>query len=60
MKAGDLVRLIGNEHSDYQTWTIAALRSDARGIWIQFDETPRDTWHWSIHYEVINEKRITR
>jgi hypothetical protein len=57
MKVGDLVRLMGNEHPDYQTWTIAALRSDARGIWIQFDEMPRDTWHWSIHYEVINESR---
>lgn len=54
MKVGDLVKL-SDELSTQQVWTVVALKSDARGIWIQFDETPFDTWHCAQHYEVINE-----
>lgn len=56
MKIGDLVRLSG-EPSIQQVWTIVALRSDARGIWVQFEETQSDTWHAANAYSVINESR---
>jgi hypothetical protein len=56
MKVGDLVRQL-DELVIQQTWTIVALRSDARGIWVQFDETPHDTWHAANAYEVISESR---
>lgn len=56
MKIGDLVSLV-DEPSAREAWTIVALRSDSRGIWVQFNETPSDTWHYASHYKVINENR---
>ena len=52
MKVGDLVRLSA-EPSIQQVWIIVALKTDARGVWIQFDETLKDTWHFSSAYEVV-------
>lgn len=55
MKVGDLVRLSGDDPSIQQVWRIVNLKSDFRGTWIQFEETPYDTWYSSSSYEVINE-----
>ena len=57
MKVGDLVMLATEEQVDQTVWMIRSLKSDARGIWIQFEETPEDTWYAGSLYEVINESR---
>ena len=56
MKVGDLVRLT-TEPSIQQVWIISDLKSDTRGIWLQFNEAPSDTWHSAAYYEVVNESR---
>lgn len=61
MKIGDLVRLSSDDWSDItfftglnqQAWVIVALKSDSKGIWIQFEETSYDTWHSASYYEVV-------
>ena len=55
MKVGDMVRLVVAEPAGQSVWIIRSLKSDARGIWLQFLETPDDTWHAGSSYEVINE-----
>ena len=60
MKIGDLVRIsaepsIQQAWITVQVWTIVALKTDARGVWIQLDETSQDIWYASSAYEVINE-----
>lgn len=55
MKVGDMVRLATEEPAGQNVWIIRSLKSDARGIWIQFEETPDDTWYAGKLYEVINE-----
>jgi hypothetical protein len=57
MKVGDLVRLEIVEPAIQNVWIIRSLKSDARGIWIQFEETPDDTWYAGSLYKVINESR---
>jgi hypothetical protein len=55
MKVGDMVRLVVAEPAGQSVWIIRSLKSDARGIWLQFLETPDDTWHAGSSYEAINE-----
>ena len=55
MKIGDMVILATEEPAGQNVWIITALKSDARGIWIQFKETPGDTWYAGSSYKVVNE-----
>ena len=57
MKGGDRVRLAVVELASQNVWIIRSLKTDARGIWVQFEETPDDTWHAGSLYKVINESR---
>ena len=57
MKVGDMVRLSSVQPSIQQVWIIKAIKNDARGLWLQFDETPIDMWYASSPYEVISESR---
>ena len=57
MKVGDLVKPAVVEPAGQSVWIIRSLKTDARGIWIQFEETPDDTWHAGSLYKVINESR---
>lgn len=55
MEVGDTVQLSATTLFIQQVWIIKALRTDAKGVWLQFQETPPDTWHNAAHYEVINK-----
>jgi hypothetical protein len=57
MKVGNVVRLAGDQPGIQQVWVIKSIKSDARGLWLQFDETPDDMWYASTPYEVISESR---
>lgn len=57
MKVGDTVILKGDHPTIQQAWIIKVIKSDARGLWLQFDETPEDMWYASSSYEVVNEDR---
>lgn len=61
MKVGDVIR-ISNQTSPpviQQVWVVGAIKTDARGVWVQFDNKNYsvDVWHDASFYEVINESR---
>lgn len=56
MKIGDMVRLAGEQPCIQQVWIIKNIKSDARGIWLQFDETPNDMWYSAKSYEILTSE----
>lgn len=54
MKVGDMVKKPGDES---QTWRIIDIKSDARGYWVQINETQSadDVWYAANYFEVVNE-----
>jgi|TARA_R110002060_G_scaffold63499_1_gene72772 hypothetical protein len=59
MKVGDLIKVSGEQGALQQVWVIAAIKTDARGVWVQFDNKNYTVtvWHDASFYEVINENR---
>lgn len=57
MKVGDTVRISDDECSIQQFWVISAIRTDARGFWIQIDDAryEQDVWHDASFFEITHE-----
>ena len=62
MMVGNSVRLRTDDtHTDHcaiqQVWIVKAVRSDARAVWIQINDSAYagEVWHNALLYEVIEE-----
>jgi|TARA_B110000467_G_C18224779_1_gene425173 hypothetical protein len=57
MKVGDVIRVSNQDPPAViqQVWVIAAIKTDHRGVWVQFDNKNYtvDVWHDASFYEVI-------
>jgi hypothetical protein len=58
MRVGDTVVLLAaKEHLSQNILIVRSIKTDARGVWIQFEETPDDTWHAGNMYRAANAGR---
>tara|TARA_R110001592_G_scaffold170253_1_gene407231 strand:+ start:4937 stop:5119 length:183 start_codon:yes stop_codon:yes gene_type:complete len=55
MKVGDMVSLVAANPVGQNIWIIRSLKSDARGFWIQFKDTPDDMWHAASSYKLVSQ-----